>query len=137
MATVAGLFVPALAWFWIRREQRRREFKANYEEFLDRTLATRSATMPNYGRLQQEFLELKEEEKREIRERKKQFGPRLRMIGTLLPEGDEWRLEEMLEHRNVMRAEGGRVPRFHYVRLFLSALEIRWEARAHPEPRVD
>lgn len=64
-------------------------------------------------------------------------GLRLRVIEVLLPAGEEWRIEEMKDHRNELRAELGRVPRFHYMRLFLSTLELRWEARAYPERRID
>lgn len=64
-------------------------------------------------------------------------GPRLLLIGALLPSGEEWRIEEMMNHRNELRAEGARLPRFHHMRLLFSALEIRWEARAYPERRVD
>ncbi|WP_314224704.1 hypothetical protein [Streptomyces zaehneri] len=64
-------------------------------------------------------------------------GVRLRFIGTLLPRGDEWRLEEMMNHRNVLRQQHGRIPRFHYLRLLLGVCTIRWETWTDPERRVD
>jgi hypothetical protein len=64
-------------------------------------------------------------------------GARLRFIGALLPKGDEWRLEEMMNHRNVLREQRGRVPSFHYLRLFLGVCTIRWETLRDPQRRVD
>ncbi|MER5435587.1 hypothetical protein [Streptomyces sp. NPDC002588] len=64
-------------------------------------------------------------------------GARLHIIGMVLPKGDQWRIEEMMEHRNTLRTQAGRVPRFHYVRLFLGACGIRWEERRDPKRQVD
>ncbi|MEW5356870.1 hypothetical protein [Streptomyces sp. 16-176A] len=61
----------------------------------------------------------------------------LRAIGGLLPEGEEWRREEMMDERNALRRERGRVPVRHYLRLLASVGTIRWEAWRYPERRVD
>ncbi|WP_328937829.1 hypothetical protein OG288_17950 [Streptomyces tauricus] len=69
--------------------------------------------------------------------RETRVGARLRLIGALLPKGDEWRLEELMDHRNEMRLQEGRVPRFHYLRVFLGVCTIRWETWRDPQRRVD
>ncbi|MFF9057427.1 hypothetical protein ACF09K_01800 [Streptomyces sp. NPDC014882] len=69
--------------------------------------------------------------------RENRTGARMRLIGALLPKGDEWRLEEMMEHRNTLRQQIGRVPRFHHLRLLLGVCTIRWETWRDPKRRID
>lgn len=137
MGTASGMVATAsLLWLMDRRRRRKRNART-WEGMI-----ARSSSSPS-GRT----VALDESERRLVREARMRFerqqkranaiGPRIRLIGALLPVGDEWRIEEMVNHRNELRDEYGHVPRFHYVRLFLSVLEIRWEARVYPERRVD
>ncbi|GAB2328913.1 hypothetical protein AB0N20_23170 [Streptomyces griseoincarnatus] len=64
-------------------------------------------------------------------------GVRLRVIGALLPHSEKWRLEETMDHRNELRKQGGRLPRFYYLISFAGACRMRWEAWADPKRQVD
>ncbi|AYL37742.1 hypothetical protein [Streptomyces fungicidicus] len=64
-------------------------------------------------------------------------GVRLRFIGAFLPDGEKWRLEETMNHRNELRKQGGRLPRFYYLVSFAGACRMRWETWADPKRQVD
>ncbi|MEV5431245.1 hypothetical protein [Streptomyces sp. NPDC052701] len=69
--------------------------------------------------------------------RDNRVGLRLRFISALLPTDEKWRLEEMMNHRNELRKDGGRLPPFHYLTTFAGACRMRWEAWAYPRRRID
>ncbi|MEU3093249.1 hypothetical protein ABZ690_00080 [Streptomyces sp. NPDC006967] len=62
---------------------------------------------------------------------------RLRFIGAFLPDSEKWRLEETMNHRNELRKQSGRLPRFYYLVSFAGACRMRWEAWADPKRQVD
>lgn len=147
--------VVSLVMMAMLRKRERLEREALWDEMTDRAIRSNSGRLVPMGEDEERVLErylkerdrirekvLKEHQNRlkktlQLEERANRVGVRIGFIGALLPVGDEWRVEEMMNHRNVLRDEDGGVPRFHYVRLFLSALEIRWEGRIYPERRVD
>ncbi|WP_413755202.1 RNA polymerase sigma factor [Streptomyces sp. MMBL 11-3] len=59
-------------------------------------------------------------------------GMRFRFIGMLLHKDEKWRLEEMMNHRNEIRKQEGKVPRLHYLRLLQGACVILWESHLPP-----
>ncbi|MFJ4689809.1 hypothetical protein [Streptomyces sp. NPDC088766] len=69
--------------------------------------------------------------------RENRVGARMRLVGVLLPKDDAWRLEEMMDHRNALRRQNGRVPVFHHLRLLLGVCTIRWETWREPKRRID
>ncbi|WP_393101415.1 hypothetical protein [Streptomyces sp. LN325] len=145
-AGVVSAVISAIAGFWLRV----RHGKADRQALRRIVLKPDTSVSEDTAQLELADRKMRKQFEKYLQQRLKyqstaakaarkanRVGPRLRLIGSLLPTGDEWRVEEMMEHRNELRADKGRVPLFHYVRLFLSALEIRWEARAYPQRSVD
>ncbi|WP_073948348.1 hypothetical protein [Streptomyces kebangsaanensis] len=67
----------------------------------------------------------------------RRVGARLRLISVFLPKEEKWRLEETMNHRNELRENGGRLPRFYYLVSFVGACRMRGEAWTNPKRRVD
>jgi hypothetical protein len=64
-------------------------------------------------------------------------GVRLRFIGVFYPADEKWHIEETMNHRNELRENGERLPRFFYLVSFAGACRMRWEAWTDPKRQVD
>jgi hypothetical protein len=137
LSALAALFLVLLLILILKLQHGEKSATRTAGKLIDRLPAQLIHFFARVGRLTMRILT--RGPKAAIRDRAEtQVGVRLHIIGAALPkDGRERRVEEMMEERNTLRQQAGRVSRFHYLRLFLGACTIRWEQWREPKRQVD